>query len=694
MNSKSSSCRAQRPRGTDLGAKQLHPAAFLALVALLIGLGHAPWAAAGDKHAPDWMHALVNAPLPAHDEKTEAVLLYSEDVLTVQPDGKLKGTLRRAYKILRPEGRHYGFAHQNYDSETRITNMRGWCIPAQGKDYEVTEKDAIDQTPWGEAGGVLVEDIHRKTLWIPAPDPGSIVGFEIEHEDRPYVLQDEWEFQRMVPVREARYTLQLAPGWEYKAFWINHPEVAPTAMGSSQWQWRVNDVAAIKPEEDMPPMAAIAGRMIVSLFPPGRGAQEKGFANWNDVGAWDTKLHNGRRDASPEIKLEVAKLTAAAPTVLDKMRALAHFLQREIRYVGIELGIGGYQPHAARDSFAHRYGDCKDKATLLSSMLREIGVESYPVLINMGRNIITPDMPPQSWFNHEILAIRLPDGVTDPSLLAIRQHAKLGRLLIFDPTNDLVPFGQLPGYLQGNYGLLDVPDQSELIELPRLAASTNGIERAAHLDLKSDGTLAGDVKEVRRGDYAFWSREELRTATTQADRVKPLESLLTHSLGTFRLTKASVSNLEQIDQPFILNYSIVAANYAKSAGNLLLVRPRVVGSKSSALLETKEARTNDVILKGLFDSDEGPRRDSDTFEITLPPGFEVDDLPPPINAEYSFASYHSKTDVQGNILRYTRTFEVKELSVPLKQVDELKKLYRIIASDERNAAVLKPAGAN
>jgi len=66
-------------------------------------------------------------------------------------------------------------------------------------------------------------------------------------------------------------------------------------------------------------------------------------------------------------------------------------------------------------------------------------------------------------------------------------------------------------------------------------------------------------------------------------------------------------------------------------------------------------------------------------------------LPPPIDADYSFASYHAKTVVQGNMLHYTRTFEVKELSVPVSHVDDLKKFYRIIAGDERNTAVLKAA---
>ncbi|MDQ1388293.1 MAG: hypothetical protein QOF56_1747, partial [Acidobacteriaceae bacterium] len=121
----------------------------------------------------------------------------------------------------------------------------------------------------------------------------------------------------------------------------------------------------------------------------------------------------------------------------------------------------------------------------------------------------------------------------------------------------------------------------------------------------------------------------------------------------------------------------------KSAGGLLLVRPRVIGSKGFGFLETKEPRNFPIEL-------EEPARDTDTFEITIPAGYTVDDLPPPVDADYSFASYHAKTVVKGNVVGYTRTFEVKELSVPLDKAEDLRKFYRIIAGDERNTVVLKP----
>jgi len=645
-------------------------------------LAGAPRSAAGD--APGWMHALVNAPLPAHDEKTDAVLLYSERIVTVQSADKIKITVREAYKILRPGGREYGTLAVSYNSRSKITGMRGWCIPAQGKDYEVKDKEAIEISLPKIDGSELVSDVKDRLLRIPAADPGNMVGYEYEKEEQPFVLQEVWRFQESNPVREARYTLQLPSSWEYKVMWMNYPESKPVQSGN-QSQWVVTEVKGIKHEDNMPPWQGVAGQMIVSFFPPGGSAQNQGFQDWKQMGIWYRGLTSGRRDASPELKQKVASLTSSASAPLAKMRTLGNFAQRDIRYVAIELGIGGWQPHAAAEVFNHHYGDCKDKATLMGAMLYEIGIDSYYVVINSERGSVTPETPAHmGGFDHAIIAIKLPEGATDNSLVATMTHPKLGKILFFDPTDELTPFGQLNGALQANYGLLVTPDGGELVELPKLPPAMNGIQRTAKLSLSATGTVSGEVQETRVGDRAWSQRWALRTVTKDADRIKPIETLLSHSLATFQITKASVGNLQLTDQPFLYNYSVVAQNYAKPAGNLLLVRPRFIGNKSSDLLETKEPRKYPVEF-------DGPSLDVDTFEITLPAGYEVDDLPPAVNADYSFASYHSKTEVNGNTLKYTRTFEVKELSVPLSKVEDLKKLYRIIAGDERNTAVLKPA---
>jgi hypothetical protein len=650
-----------------------------ALMVAIVGLFGARYTVAGD--APSWIHAQAGATLPAHDEKTNAVVLFAETIITVQPNGKIKRLHREAVRILRPDGEGRGVVRLYFDSQSRITNLHAWCVPVSGKDYEVKDKDAIESAIIGVDGSELVSDLRSKTLRIPAATAGSMVGYEFEQELRPYVMMDDWDFQDTVPVREAHYTVQLPKGWSYKTNWLNHPEQAPAESGAGQWNWSVRDVPAIRIEPGMPPWRGIAGRMVVAFVPA--SGQDPGIQSWREIGAWYLDLTRGRRDASADIKQKVGELTAPAPSLLDKMRALATFVQNDIRYVAIELGIGGYQPHTAAETFKHRYGDCKDKASLLSAMLKEIGVDSYYVVINTERGSVTATTPPNLVdFNHVILAIALPAGIDTATLRARNTHPKLGQILFFDPTDDMTPLGRLSGALQSNYGMLVTPDGGELLALPQLSTDSNGIERTAKMTLDEKGTLRGDVHEVRVGDSASSQRYALRSTTQDTDRIKPVESVAGASFATFQILKATVRNLQAADQPFEWRYSLEAPNYAKTAGDLLLVRPRVLGSKTSGMLETKEARQHPVEF-------EGPEHDTDVFEIEMPAGFELDELPPPVNLDAGFASYRSKTEIAGRTLRYTRTFEIKNLSVPVSEAQKLRDFYRVIAGDERNSAVLK-----
>lgn len=650
---------------------------------VFIAIFRPPVAAAGD--SPPWLRALTGANLPTYDEKTNAVLLYSETNVTVLSADKIKTHIRKAYKILRPEGRERGTVSVDFHPRRKISNLHGWCIPAQGKDYEVKEKDAIDVSAPFE-GGELISDIRYKILTIPAADPGNIVGYEYEVEEQPFWLQDAWHFQQIDPVRESRFSLQLPAGWEYKASWFSYPEVKPIESTGNASQWVVSDVKALRPEVDMPPVDGVVGQMIVSFFPPGENSRKNEFGSWQSMGLWYEGLIDPQLGTSDAIKQEVNTLVAGKPGLTSKMQAIAAFLQHDIRYVAISLGIGGWQPHAAPDVFAHRYGDCKDKATLMRTMLREIGVDSYHVVINDERGSVTASSPAHNGFNHVILAIKLPDDLNDPALIAVTRHPTLGRILFFDPTDQMTPFGQIRGQLQANYGLVVSPAGGELIQLPQQPSATNSIQREAKLTLDSKGKLTGDVEETRLGDRATAERWRLREVNKSLDRIKPFESLLAGSLSGFRIVHASMTNLDFTDRPLVFNYTFESDGYAKKAANLLLVRPRVLGNKSSAILDSKDLRIFPIEF-------EGPFHDTDRFEITLPEGFEVDELPAPTNVDYSFASYHSKTESTGRTILYTRSVEVKELTIPVAQMDELKKFYRAISADERNTAILKPAEA-
>jgi hypothetical protein len=661
--------------------KSLAPLAFAAVVAAAAFLWFLPWAHADS--APDWLRAAAQDKLPDYPKDTIAVVLLDDQQTTVKDNGEIETRTRRAFRLLRPEARKdYDSAVAYFANDTKITYLKAWTITPDGHEIEVKEKDAAEV---GLTSFELYSDERAKVLRYPEANPGSVVGFELVQKQRPYVFDDVWEFQDRIPVRKSRYSLQLPAGWEYSTFFENHADVKPQESGSNQSVWEVADSPAIEVEPDMPPRNAVAGEMLVKYFPRDPAMRQKTSGSWKDIGTWYNGLTTVSRAPTPQIQQKVAELTAGLTDPLVKMKALADYTQQKIRYAAIEIGIGGHQPHPASQVFAHQYGDCKDKATLLSSMLHEIGIESYYVLINTERGTTAPAFP-SIRFNHAILAIQLPESVSDATLYGVVKDPKLGRLLFFDPTNEYVPLGYLPSYLQDNFGLVVTPDGGELVSLPLSAPSTNRLLRTAQFNLNSLGDLSGEVQEIRWGGPAVDSREQY-LEIPPAQRAKILENFVGTFLNSFTVSSATLENLEKYDQTLRIDYKLVAQGYAKTAGDLLIVRPRVVGSKEGyilTLLNAKKPRQYPI------EFNEATRQD-DIFDITLPTGYVVDELPAPVEAECAYASYKSEVKVSGASLHYQRTYVVKEILVPTLKLNEVRDFFRQVAADERSSAVLRRA---
>lgn len=625
--------------------------------------------------SPDWLRAAAQVQTPVQPDDVNGIVLFEEEVTTVKENGEVKTNYRRATRILRTAGRNLGHATVYFDSETKLTYFKAWSIPAQGNEYEVKERDAIEATPFS---GELYADTRLKIIEIPAPDPGSVIGYEYEQKRRPNVMQDVWTIQDSLPVVRSRYILNLPPGWEVDTVWLNYAKAEPTVNGTT-YTWELTNIPAVKHERGRPAFRAVAGRMGMKFIPPG-SAHDRAHTEWKDVGAFAYGLISPRLQSSPAIQDRARTLTAGKTTRMDKVRALAAFAQRDVRYVAIEIGIGGYQPHFATDIFSNRYGDCKDKVTLLATMLKEAGIDSFPVLAQTERGVVADRFPSMYSFNHAIIAIPWPASEPDKGIFSLVQHPRLGRLLIFDPTSEMTPVGYLPSSEQGNQALVVTPEGGELIDLPLQPPSANELVRTADLQLSGTGILSGQVREVRTGASAVEYREEL-LALQAPQRVKKMENFLADFLNNFVLMDYQVENLEDFDKELVVKYSFQAENYAKTVGGMILVRPRVFGSKSGGMLDLKDRKYPYEL--------ESPTLQTDEFRIKLPFGYTVDELPPPTAVQNPAATYSSEARLEGDVLTYKREFKAEQVMVPTEKLGELNAAYKKIQADERNAAVLK-----
>lgn len=610
---------------------------------------------------PPWVREAIPAQLPEAKD-AGAIVLLDDTSVKIESDGTWSTRYRRVVKILTAAGRDHGTAMVWFGGNTKLRSLRAWSIDAAGAEYEVKERDAVETTP---TDFELYTDSKMKMLAIPAANPGSIVAFEHETTDKPFLPQTSWQFQEEIPVVHARYELVLPQGWSYDAKWLNHAAVAPVGN-----VWSLRSIAALPDERRRPESVAIAGRVGFSILAPGAKPM-----SWNDIAKWFSGLSATRAASTPQLQAKVRELTASG----DALRTLARFSQRDVRYVAIEIGIGGYQPHAAADTFANRFGDCKDKANLLRTMLKEKGVDAHYVLVHTSRGVTDPSFPYLGAFNHVISAIPV-TAEQAKGLDAVIEHPKLGKLLLFDPTSTVTPFGQLPSYLQASRGLLVTNDGGELIDLPAHAAESNQLRRIAKLELDANGLLTGTIEEVRSGHVASTVRAAMQPLTS-AERVQFVEHTIGSHLASYTAADVAIENLDEPERDLVIRYKLRAPSYAKKVADMMLVRPRVVGAKTETLVDA-------AARKSLYVT-EGPSLHVDEIDIKVPETLKADELPAKVELASPALQYTSASTFEGGVLRYRRTYALKTFFVANDALPELNKAWTKILGDERASAVFK-----
>jgi hypothetical protein len=663
---------------SPLGRPKLPSRCQAGAVCAALLLGFTLPAHAKTDSVPDWVRSAAAQTIPPYPADTNAVVLLDDTTYRVDPDGRAVEHCRRVVKILRPQGRDEGIIHVNFDKDTKILSMNVWGIGPDGHEYAMKDKDFVDAGFPGMEGAFEFADVKFRVARAPGNDPGGVIAYEYEQRERPYVTEKTWFFQEDIPSLSQSFTLQLPPGYTYGTVWAHHSPSEAANLEGRGWRWQMKDIPGIDLERVplSPAPESLAARMTVHYAGPGVAAADR--STWKSVGEWYDPLIRDRVAATPEIAAKAQELTAGKTDFYDKTEAIGEFVQKQVRYVAIEVGIGGYQPHAASDIFHNRYGDCKDKATLLSAMLSAVGVHAALMMVDSRRGFVDPDAPSLEG-DHMIAAIEVPKGNESPRLHSMVTASTGRRYLIFDPTSEKTVFGELEHQLQGSYGILMEGADTQVIQLPVLDPALNTIRRTASFRLDADGVLKGTVTEKRFGDVS-----ELRREVYAKGDAKEQTEFLDHMLGrdftAFSATDVKVENVDALNKDFTLTYSLSAERYAKAMGSLLMVRPRVLGDLD---IDTdRKPRTVPINLDETMQA-------TDEYSIEIPDGYSVDEIPDPVKLDLGFAAYQSDVQVTGNTLHYKRTYTIRQITLPADRYADVQKLAGAIAADEASSAVLK-----
>jgi hypothetical protein len=650
-----------------------------ALVSFAALTGSVPAAAAKPQPAPQWAVDAAKTPTPATAQGAPAVILFDEYLITVDEQNHAVERERQAIRILKPQGRSHSHCSIAYDVDEKLNYFHSWTLTADGRQLQAMESDFIDRGAYAGADMQFTERI--RTVNPPAGDPGSVVVCETEEHLRPYMSEEDWDIQSSIPAVSQALELALPPGGHYAESWRKFTPVKPVEIGSNHLRWEIKDMPALDLENihATPAWGAIASRMSIKWG----DAAVKGAENqWRAIGLWQQQLEEHRPDPTPEITAKALELTAGAPDLYSKLSRITDYIQKNIRYFIVARGIGGWQAHYAADIYRNRYGDCKDKTTLLISMLQAVGIRAHYLHVDSRRGLIDPEAPSLVG-NHMITAIELPDGDTDPRLMARVKAVNGKTLLIFDPTDEVTPVGLIRAQLQGAYGNISNGPDSQVLLMPVLAPESAGLTRKGSFTLAADGALVGDISEIFTGDDATNERWYIKDSDSKETRER-LEKRLGSDVPSLAFKGYEFRRAAELDKPLDLDLHFSASSYAHPSGPLLLLRPRILGSHAHAVPDVMEGKSRTYPIELGH-----PGRWRDSFDIALPAGYVVDEAPDPVSIDLDFASYRSSVSAKGNLLHYESEYVVRQVEIPPARAAAFRQLQNVILSGENGTAVLK-----
>ena len=476
----------------------------------------------------------------------------------------------------------------------------------------------------------MYSDLKQKQIPVKALGVGDTLEFELAYiNDKPLVPGQFWfsyTFTRKSVVLQEVLEIRVPRNMQPK---IANVDLKPTITENTTERIYTWTTAAIEPTKVAPDADEPA-----DLEKP--SVQISTFGTWQQVGEWYGSLVQQPSAVTPKIQTKADSLTRNLTTDDERIEAIYDFVATKIRYISLSFGIGRYQPHSAEEVLENEYGDCKDKHTLLASLLKAKGIEAWPVLIHTSAKF-DESVPSPAQFNHVITL--LPRG---------QQY------LWLDTTPEVAPYQMLLSVLRDKQSLA-IPAKTApfLIKTPANLPFAN----ADHFDMRgklnAEGTFTGHGDLTLRGD----NEVIYRIAFHVSARAKWQEVMqaISYRLGfAGEVSNVQVDDPESTRKAFHLSWDYQRKKYGDWENRQ--ISPPTGGMPINYIDEDK-APKSPIVVGGVGTT-------LYTTEMELPSGSSLD-APRNVDAKSTFAEYHAKYAFSNGKLICERRLNVLEKEVPI-----------------------------
>lgn len=538
-----------------------------------------------------------------------------------------------AYTILNEKGDRFAGCLETYDKLHSVENMDGSLFDAGGKKIksvkrsEITDRSATDN-------GTLADDSRYKYHNFYHRIYPYTVEYEVEYKYNYTMFYPGWVPVEadFLSVEKGSVTVSLPAGMDFRYKTYNfkeQPSILKEKSGT-KYTWNLINQPAIISEIYMPSWYETIPVVFMAPVQFSIQGYKGNMSTWNDYARFVYALKEGRDQLPETIKKTVHDLTDGVHDPREKVRILYSFLQKNSRYISVQLGIGGWQPYDASYVAAKRYGDCKALVNYMYSLLKEAGIRSNYTLVKSGESNtgILADFP-SSQFNHVILSVPM---ATDTIWL--------------ECTSQDLPAGYLSGFTSDRTVLVVNESGGSLVNTPAYGLKENQQVRHVIAKLDANGTLNAEVStryQARQGD-------DLHAMINSLSKEKVLEKLK----GKFNIPSYDITKFEYTEDREILpaiteKLDITATDYAQISGKRIFLSPNVLSKETSKLL-ADETRKFDIRIKLEY-------MEEDSVEIRVPEGFVPESIPSNILLKSPFGIYSADFTVQKDRVIYHRRME-------------------------------------
>lgn len=534
----------------------------------------------------------------------------------------------RAFSVL-------SFAYASATQAVQFQSVR--VTHPDGTSMETPASDAIDMPAPVTQQAPLYSDLKVLQLPVRGLRAGDTLSYTARLQrktaEAPSQFWDNFSFVKNAVMLSQTLTLDV-PADKYLQVWS--PTVKPvtsTNAGRRIYRWsgsqlkptQKKDDSAAAPTDNKPSVAWTT------------------FRSWQEVGDWYRSLAIPRTVPTDALRAQANEITRDAKTPEEQVQAIYNFVATRIRYIGIDFGVGRYEPHAAPEVLANQYGDCKDKDTLLEALLHAKGFTTAPALIGVGIDAI-PELPSPGLFNHVITTATLPSGE-----------------IWMDSTPETAPFRLLISQIRDKQALVIPTTGVAALERTPAQAPFPFVDHfEATATLKADGELNGHVDINDRSDSEIVLRAIARNlAPAQWDRGSQYVASLLGFSGT--TSNSSFARADDFSQPMHLSYDYTRKPFGDWGSFRIVPLFPVV-----TLPESPDKQPSAEFDLG------APRTEVALSQIHLPANFGAD-LPDAVHVKTPFATFDKTYTLEGGLLVAKRTIVVLQAKLPATSWKDYKK---------------------